>query len=1036
MYSYLKTIEEIIQQYPFKKKIIILPSYIDGNAFKKILSRHGFNSLNFHHSTLFDIARKFALEDIIKNKLNILDNALGIVIIIQILKNLSRHDNISYFQLPIVSTGLAKTVFRSIKEIRAAGYDLKSWSSVFTTESDKLKDLHRIMTEYEKQLNDRRLVDEARLYSLAIASKHREQNTIFLVPSNIQMNTLEQLFYNKIIKPAAKIIEFPCPEAVVAPASFSLAQVKESDQYPEYRILNLLSYNKNTDIDLPNPDIEFLRTHGEYIEAREVLRIILKKNMPFGKVQILYTQQEPYSQYFYQLLNSSNEFAGFSARQIPATFHSGIHIKNSRPAALLFDVIAWLNDNYSIKRLFAILNSGNINLHLPEPFTEKQFALLLRKSPVGWERKRYIPGIQLAIRETEKKLEQSSNDRIQAYQNEIKLYNIIKEWVAEIFSLLPDGGFDSRVSLAILAGGIRQIVNKFSVIENNSPDGEGLQIINKKLDMLEKQVKEEMAYSEALSIISDMLSNEHICSSEPCAGKLHLASYKKGNWQDRPYTFIVGMDSHKFPGITSEGTIFYEAEKIPYHHLLTDIQKNKIEQIRLLHLLLNLKGKKYLSFSCFDALNNQEQAPASLLLQLYRLSRQDWQTSYEEFSNSLGEIKKLIPENKTEFLDEGDIFLYFSNKEKRDMQSFLQKKYGDFVKGIKADVQRRAGEFNAYNGKVNITAQKFDPRQNRGIVISSSKLERIAICPYLYFLNDILKVKKPEEMEYEPVRWMNPLERGLLLHQIYEIFYRRLIEKSQGAFEAPSFSKHWLMLEQIADENLEKKREYLALPGELIYQAERRKILKSCKIFLTAEEKYYKGQVPQYFELAFGTRDNEHEVLGKIRSVELILPAGEKISFQGKIDRIDLMPDGTYRIIDYKTGGSVNYKKGKPYRHGEQLQHALYAVALKKILEKKFFDKKVSVSESGYYFPTEHGRGNLVLYKQKNTTEVLEIVEILLDIISKGVFPMTQKPEHFICRDYQDIMEQNEVISVNGKSGIKYEIELAFDNLRRLKQFE
>jgi len=490
------------------------------------------------------------------------------------------------------------------------------------------------------------------------------------------------------------------------------------------------------------------------------------------------------------------------------------------------------------------------------------------------------------------------------------------------------------------------------------------------------------------------------------------------------------------PGITSEGTIFFEAEKIPYQHLLTDIQKNKIEQIKLLHLLLNLEGKKYLFFSCFDTLNNQEQAPASLLLQLYRLSHQNWEISYEEFSNSLGEMKKLIPVDKTEFLDEGGVFLYFSNKEKRDMQPFLQKKYGDYVEGIKADTQRKIGGFNSYNGKVNVTAQKIDPRQNRGIVISSSKLERIAICPYLYFLNDILKVKKPEEMEYEPVQWMNPLERGLLLHQIYEIFYRRLIENSQVAFEPPSYAKHWQVLEKIAEECLEEKRKYLAPPGELIYQAEKREILESCKIFLTGEEKYYKGQVPQYFELAFGTRDNEHEVLGKVRSVELTTPSGEKISFQGKIDRIDKMSDGTYRIIDYKTGGSVNYKRDKPYRHGEQLQHALYAVSLKRILEKKLLVKNVTISESGYYFPTEYGRGNLILYKQKNANKVLEIVEILLNIISQGVFPMTQKPEHFMCRDYQDIMEQNEIISVNGKAGEKYEGEVAFDNLRRLKQFE
>ncbi|MFA7204335.1 MAG: hypothetical protein WC188_11595, partial [Candidatus Caldatribacteriota bacterium] len=265
MYLYLKDIQEILQQYPFKKKVILVPSHVDGNAFKKILSFYEINSLNFSHSTLFDVARNFALEDLIKNKLNILDNSLGIVLIMQILKDLSRKGNISYFQLPLISTGLAKAVFRSIKEVRAAGYDSKSWQSEFKVESEKLKDLYRIMSEYEKQLNDRGLVDEAKIYSLAVSSGHFEKNSIFLIPSNIQMNILEQVFYNQKIKHTARIIDFACPEAIIAPASFSLAQNKKTDKFPEQRILSLSNQKNEINTNLVKPDIEFFRTHGEYV---------------------------------------------------------------------------------------------------------------------------------------------------------------------------------------------------------------------------------------------------------------------------------------------------------------------------------------------------------------------------------------------------------------------------------------------------------------------------------------------------------------------------------------------------------------------------------------------------------------------------------------------------------------------------------------------------------------------------------------------------------------------------------------------------
>jgi len=1038
MYPYIKPLQEIFKKYPFEKKIMVIPSYIDGNTFKKTLARQSLSALNFHHSTLFDLARRFSLDDLIKNKLNILDHSLGLVIIMQILKDLSVQKSLSYFQLPMVTPGLAKTIFRTIKEIRASGYTSQSWSSEITIDSGKMKDVHRIMVEYENQLQDRGLVDEAMLYFLAIHSQYREKHSIILVPSNLQMNPLEQLFFNKTVKPVACILEFPCPEATVAPFCFSLAEINDQVHCPERRILDFLNHKEDTNLQLPETDIEFFRTHGEYAETREVLRIILEKGIPFEKAQILYTVQEPYSQFFYQLLNSCHEFTDLSVKKIPVTFHSGIHIKNSHPARLFFDLIEWMNDNYSIKRLFTLLNSGNINLHLPEPFTTGEFASLLRQSPIGWGRERYLPGIQLAIWEREKRIESASDDKIQAYQTEIKYYQIIKDWIQNIFTLLPDGGFESRVSLGVLAGGIVQIINEFTIIKDNhlDLDEEALSIINQRMNMLEKNAKEEMTYSEALSIIIDVVGDEHICCSEPRAGKLHIASYKKGIWMDRPYTFIVGMDSHKFPGMAEEGTLFLETEKKPYRHLLSDTQKNRIEQFRLLHLILSLNGKKYLSYSCFDTLNNQEQAAASMLFHLYRLARKNPEKSHDEFYHDLGETRKLIPKNKAEFLDKGDIFLYFSKKEKRDLQPLFQQEYSHFIQGMKADLERKKEEFNAYNGKVKVATQKIDPRQNRGIVLSSSRLERIALCPYLYFLNDVLKVRLPEEMEYEPVQWLNPLERGLLLHQIYENFYQSLIKISKGQFDAPSYSRHWPTLERITNESLEEKRRYLAPPGELIFQAEKREILESCQIFLIGEEKYYQGQVPQYFELAFGTRDNEHEVLGKVKSVELILPAENKISFQGKIDRIDRLPDGTFRIIDYKTGSSREYKKGKPFRFGQQIQHALYAIALEKILEKKITDKNPTVSLSGYYFPTAQGQGSLILYKRENRDLVLQIVEILLDIIAQGSFAMTQKPEHFMCRDYKDIMEQNEVISVSGKKGERFENEPALDGLRRLKQFE
>lgn len=1028
MYPLLKSLQAITGKYLFEEKILIVPSYLDGHTLRKNLSYEGFSALNFYSTTLFDIAKEICFDKLIKNGWKLLDNSLGQVLTIQILKDLSFRNKLLYFRLPLITPGLASTIFRTIKEIRVSGYSSDHWPYDRITGSEKTRDLYRIMMYYEEQLHDKRLIDEAKLYTLARKTTTKESKSIYIVPSNTQMNELERQFYHEKIKPSAHIVELFCAEAVAVPHYFSLADFRSAEQCQEKRVFDFLYRREKNMEKLPEVDIKICQTYGEYTEAREVLRTIAEKSIPYDKVQVFYTVQEPYSQYFYQLSD---------LYQVPMTFHSGISIKNSHPAKLLLSLIDWIHHDYSMARLVFILTGQDIDLKLDEPSKARAFASLLRQSPIGWGRERYIPGIELAIKEREKRISNTSEEKAIRYRKEIQYYLEIKEWIQELFKEIPQIDYQYKVSLAMLARGFGNIIRRYARLEEDDWLGkEAERIIQEKMAILEHNVEKKFPFGEALNLITDMVDKERICCLEPRAGYLHVASYKKGIWMNRPYTFIVGMDSHKFPATSDGATVFLDSEKRLYKQLLTDAQKNRLEQFRLFQLILSTKGKKFLSFSSFNTIDNQEQAPAAILLQLYRLKEKNVEKNYVAFYQYLGEKKKIIPQKEVEILDIGDIFLYFSKQEKRDFKTIFQNKFPYLVMGLKADLERKKGEFNVYNGKIRVIAERVDPRQSRGIVLSSSKLEKIAYCPYLYFLTDILKIKPPEEMVYEPTQWMSPLERGLLLHQIYEKFYKKLLNMVNRQFEPPSFSRHWSILREIAVNSLEEKRKYLAPPGELVYEAEKREILESCQIFLTGEEKNYRGEIPEFFELAFGTRDNVHEVLGKVKAIELTLPDGGKISCQGKIDRIDRLTDGTFRIIDYKTGNSKDYKKGKRFRYGQQIQHALYAIALERILEKNtsYFQPKVSLS--GYYFPTAQGQGRLILYGQKNREQVLQIIEILLNVVAQGNFAMIQKPDTFMCQDYQDIMEQNEMIVIDGGKKLTFRNEKALDGLRRLRQFE
>ncbi|GAJ13897.1 unnamed protein product, partial [marine sediment metagenome] len=129
-------------------------------------------------------------------------------------------------------------------------------------------------------------------------------------------------------------------------------------------------------------------------------------------------------------------------------------------------------------------------------------------------------------------------------------------------------------------------------------------------------------------------------------------------WLNRPYNFIVGMDSAKFPDSAHDGSILLNAEKKNTDRINLNKEKGKESQYKILQLLASLKGKIILSYSRFDTQGNRELAPSSLMLQLYRLKTGDKQKDYSDFYSSFQDTSGFIPGKPREILDSADWFLY------------------------------------------------------------------------------------------------------------------------------------------------------------------------------------------------------------------------------------------------------------------------------------------------------------------------------------------------------------------------------------------
>jgi len=132
---------------------------------------------------------------------------------------------------------------------------------------------------------------------------------------------------------------------------------------------------------------------------------------------------------------------------------------------------------------------------------------------------------------------------------------------------------------------------------------------------------------------------------------------------------------------------------------------------------------------------------------------------------------------------------------------------------------------------------------------------------------------------------------------------------------------------------------------------------------LTVQEKVRQsGLAPAFFELAFGMKREGDDPASTERMLEITRPgfhgdAAQTARLRGRIDRLDLAPDGTAVAYDYKLskGASV-----ADMRAGRDVQLAIYLSALEEV-----FFPQGTLAGGGYYaFKGGSDRRNNGLYRK------------------------------------------------------------------------
>lgn len=302
-----------------------------------------------------------------------------------------------------------------------------------------------------------------------------------------------------------------------------------------------------------------------------------------------------------------------------------------------------------------------------------------------------------------------------------------------------------------------------------------------------------------------------------------------------------------------------------------------------------------------------------------------------------------------------------------------------------------------------------------GETVSATALEEYATCPFRFFMHHVLGLDPAEEPE-EALE-LSPLERGKLYHDVLEGFFRRLASDGDLPVRPESRDLLFSTSERLVQEG----------PWHLAgYEGARllvlQELLSDLALWFVDELSDDSGLTPSYFETRFGgeIRDRDDSDLSTEDGVPFDALGDVRVEFGGRIDRIDVSPDGSRaRVIDYKSGVDPGKKKRVIYR-GKRLQLPIYLMAARAMLVAR--RPGIDVESAEYrYVAARGGPASLALSRALLDERADDLRSAVGLIIREGIgsgmfFPY---PEDRGCRncDYAEACSSASVALARMKNG-------------------
>lgn len=1001
------------REHPLDEKIFVCPSFVAGRQIGEALSREAGSWINLRFVTLPSLAQETAALELSKLERRVVAGSELLVFMDTLFRELKAADRLEYFARLKPSPGVARTLLSAIDSLRKEGLTSERIDPGLFATPEKGRDIRVLLDHYERSLAAAGGIDLPGLYRLAAQAARQTGNPAgarFLCPADTELARVEKDFLEAVSGGNCVFLDRDPVFGLERPRLFpSVTQGERSGPPDPSSDAERLPWLFNPG-EGPKPfgdgSLDIFRAVSPMNECREIVRRVVGGGTALDQVELICPPGPAYVTVLHDLSRRSG---------IPMTFADGLPLALTSPGRVFAGLVDWIENGYLASVLCRLVESHDFRFPFRgtgEDIPPENVSRHLREAMIGWGRERFIRFLEVRRKKLEARLrdpradEESGlpEDKRKDMGRDASEIDRLIDAVRAFLGLIPEISSSGPVLFGELSLGLAKVLEACSVLrpDVDDRDGQALGLITSELRAIAGKPGRTPASGEALPPALDLeaaldrlrtaVSSLSVGASATRPGHLHVSSFSSGGISGRPVTFVLGLDDAHFPGHGLQDPILLDSERGKLSEGLPTTADSLREGLySMAALLSSLHGRVTFSFPAYDILEEREAFPSSLVLQVHRLQSGDLECKYEGLKEALTAAAKsagrpdpagFLPATIEEAIDGTDWWLGRLSRRGRPAAGLaaVRKNFPDLGAGIRAAEARAGDKLTEYEGVVRIDGLRFDPRLNRDLEVSASRLESLVKCPFGYFLKYVLGIEPPEELELDRSRWLDPMERGSLLHEILYEFMKAITERG----ERPDRERHGPLLVDVAEKIISSWKRQVPPPSEGIFDREKQDIRGALDVFLKVESARPKNVRPFAFEKGFS-------------GVPIEVEGGGSFSLKGRIDRIDRTGPDTFRVIDYKTGSPKPYEELVAFGRGRVIQHALYALAVEKFLVKEGPAEKVRVTESGYSFPTRRGEGREVLVPAFDRKTFRALLRDILDLISKGYFISALKDECGFC---------------------------------------